>query len=159
VRLAGPVAGPLLFAGALGGLGAASAQAAPAGCQNWTGARPPGPAQSPTGVRAVGEYDSGTGALRSGPGPLRGHPVGAAEHARPGSDFSILAGVRPVSDNEAWAVGDSSSGSTLKSLVLRFTALSAVAIGTAIRGAGRGSPWGGSRAWPGPGAAAARGRQ
>jgi hypothetical protein len=120
MRRAAALVAPLLLAGALAGLGPVTAQAATAGCQNWTGLQPPGPGAGSMGelfgVRAI----SATEAWAVGVAFTGGHDQSLTLHFTGGKwhqtsvpavladDF--LSGVAATSAKDVWAVGEALKG-------------------------------------------------
>jgi hypothetical protein len=115
MRRAAALVAPLLLAGALAGLGPVTAQAATAGCQNWTGLQPPGPGTasqlnsvtvlSACGAWAVGAFTDASNVRET----LIEHWDGAnwtvVPSPSPGSTNNFLASVRAASPTSIWAVG------------------------------------------------------
>jgi hypothetical protein len=131
-RLAGALAAPLLLAGVLGGLGAAQASAAAAGCQAWTGTQPPslGTDDQLAGVTvlsacdawAVGSFTDASNVQDTLIEHWDGSNWTVFPSPNPGDDTNFLDGVRAASPTNIWAVGAYSSESSTqqKSLVLHW---------------------------------------
>src|SRR6266700_978575 len=119
----------MLLAGAVTGLGPAAASAA--ACQAWTGVPPPSPGTSANGFNgvavlppcdawAVGSDEDGTGLNQT----LIEHWNGSAWTVVASPDVTgednFLNGVRAVSANDIWAVGESAGSGADQTLILHW---------------------------------------
>jgi hypothetical protein len=123
VRRAGALAAPLLLAGTLAGLGPVPAQAATAGCQNWTGIQPPSSSVDNSSFNAVAVLSAcnawtvGTAIDASNvQHSLIEHWDGSSwkiiPSPDPGTANNVLLGIRAASPTNIWAVGEYDNGST-----------------------------------------------
>jgi erythromycin esterase-like protein len=128
-RLAGVLATALVLAGAITAFGLARALAAPAGCQNWTGAQPPNPGgvsntldgvaiESACDAWAVG-FQTGSGMNATLTERWNGSAWTVVPSPAPGTD-SGLRSVRGTSPTDVWAVGSYYDGTMRKTLILHW---------------------------------------
>ena len=130
-RLARVLAAALMLAGTVTAFGLARALAAPAGCQNWTGAQPLNPGglsntfssvaiESACDAWAVGTQD-GSGITATLTEHWNGSAWTVVPSPAPGA-VSQLRGVRGTSPTDVWAVGEyfDSTMNMIKTLILHW---------------------------------------
>ena len=118
----------LMLGGAITAFGLARALAAPAGCQNWTGAQPPNPGgagntldgvaiESACDAWAVGFYDNG---ILDKTLILTWTGTKWVQQASPTPGSSGLDSVATTAADNTWAVGSYLNDTTVASLILHW---------------------------------------